>query len=943
MPNHAKQYRFLILNNSYFLNFNSTFIFMNKIHKTGRTWQTPFGAPLLAILLFLGISQIASAQYCAITHLGGGCFTNVTLGTINDSPAACATPFYTLVASSPTTTTNLAIGTTVSLTVTTDATSGATSVSVWIDYNGNTTFEATEHTQVLPVASTANTATVSIAIPGAAIPGATRMRLRSRFANNPNGSGDACINMGSGEGRDYTVTLTGGTACTGQPAANTSVSSSASACSGVPFNLSLSTPYTTSGITYQWQSSPTLTGTYTNITGATTATYVATQTVASFYQCVISCSASPLTRISTPVSVGLNAPTACYCAAAATQAADTDIGNVTFGTLNNGSATPILSNPAATGLYTDNTAVPAPSVARGASIPLSLSQITGGTTFYTAIFAVYIDYNQDGDFADTGELVFSSTALTGATAATQTGTVIIPATATLGNTRMRVVLIESGAVTPVAQSCNPIGNAYGEVEDYTVNIIAGTPCPTITFANTTATNGTVGTAYTLNGSATASSGILGYTVTPTLPAGLVISATTGQITGTPTAATTSATYTITASTSTTCSATQSYTFGINAVACPTITFANTTATSGTVGTAYTLNGSATASSGTLGYTVTPTLPAGLVISATTGQITGTPTAVTASATYVVTASTSGTCSATQSYTFAVNAAGSCSPIVVTPASGSPVFTIGTPPNIVFNATGGPTGTPSYTFAVTGTLPTGVTVVGNATVGAPTTAQSGSFTVTATATTGTCPAGSATYLYNVTPAGGCTPALTPTLTLVPAVASANVLVSGTVGVPFSQQFTGAGVTGTYTYALTTPTSSIPAGLTFNNATGLLSGTPSFSTSFTFRVIASAGGCPTAPNLYTLVINPSPTTAIDNSLANLVKVSPNPSKGDFNVDFGTINMAKSSVRVYDAQGKVVFTSENNSNLMTISLDKFANGIYLMEVETSKGRILKRLAKQ
>ena len=333
------------------------------------------------------------------------------------------------------------------------------------------------------------------------------------------------------------------------------------------------------------------------------------------------------------------------------------------------------------------------------------------------------------------------------------------------------------------------------------------------------------------------------------------------------------------------------------------------------------------------------MPAGLTLAA--GVISGTPTTVGTGSFTVTATSTPGACIGTATYTFTV--AGTCSPIVVTPASGSSVFTIGTPPNIVFNATGGPTGTPAYTFAVTGTLPTGVTVVGNATVGAPTTAQSGSFTVTATATTGTCPAGSATYLYNVTPAGGCTPALTPTLTLVPAVASANTLVSGTVGVPFSQQFTGAGVTGTYTYVLTTPTPAIPAGLTFNNATGLLSGTPTLSTSFTFRVIASAGGCPTAPNLYSLVINPSPATAIDNSLANLVKVSPNPSNGDFNVDFGTINMAKSSVRVYDAQGKVVFTSENNSNLMTISLDKFANGIYLMEVETSKGRVLKRLAKQ
>ena len=138
--------------------------------------------------------------------------------------------------------------------------------------------------------------------------------------------------------------------------------------------------------------------------------------------------------------------------------------------------------------------------------------------------------------------------------------------------------------------------------------------------------------------------------------------------------------------------------------------------------------------------------------------------------------------------------------------------------------------------------------------------------------------------------------------------------------------------------------LPAGLALNATTGAISGTPTAVTaSASYTVTAATSGTCSQPKVFVIEVKANPATAIDNALANLVKVSPNPSKGDFNVDFGTINMAKSSVRVYDAQGKVVFTSENNSNLMTISLDKFANGIYLMEVETSKGRVLKRLAKQ
>ena len=72
--------------------------------------------------------------------------------------------------------------------------------------------------------------------------------------------------------------------------------------------------------------------------------------------------------------------------------------------------------------------------------------------------------------------------------------------------------------------------------------------------------------------------------------------------------------------------------------------------------------------------------------------------------------------------------------------------------------------------------------------------------------------------------------------------------------------------------------------------------------------------------------------------------NPSKADFNVDFGTLNLGKSLVRVYDAQGKTVFSSETeiNNNSMKITLEDVADGIYLLEINSKKGRIIKNLVK-
>ncbi len=81
---------------------------------------------------------------------------------------------------------------------------------------------------------------------------------------------------------------------------------------------------------------------------------------------------------------------------------------------------------------------------------------------FNEVFRVWIDYNQNGNFGDAGENVFAS----GTTTAAVTGTFAVPATATLGSTRMRVSMKFSSA----PQACsNPFN--YGEVEDYCIEII----------------------------------------------------------------------------------------------------------------------------------------------------------------------------------------------------------------------------------------------------------------------------------------------------------------------------------------------------------------------------------------------------------------------------------------------------------------------------------------
>lgn len=92
-----------------------------------------------------------------------------------------------------------------------------------------------------------------------------------------------------------------GPGCSGTPTPGATIASSAVACSGQPITLSLTTPTTGAGVTYQWQSSTDGGTTWANISGATAATAAATLTTDSSFRCNVTCSSS--TGTSTPVAV----------------------------------------------------------------------------------------------------------------------------------------------------------------------------------------------------------------------------------------------------------------------------------------------------------------------------------------------------------------------------------------------------------------------------------------------------------------------------------------------------------------------------------------------------------------------------------------------------------------------------------------------------------------
>ena len=98
------------------------------------------------------------------------------------------------------------------------------------------------------------------------------------------------------------------------------------------------------------------------------------------------------------------------------------------------------------------------------NLPYGTNTITLSAGFtgsaYTEFWAIWIDYNKNGTFETTEKVVAGSSSSSGLL----TGNFTVPTSALAGTTRMRVSMKYNAAQT----ACETF--AYGEVEDYTVNI-----------------------------------------------------------------------------------------------------------------------------------------------------------------------------------------------------------------------------------------------------------------------------------------------------------------------------------------------------------------------------------------------------------------------------------------------------------------------------------------
>ncbi len=436
------------------------------------------------------VSQSALAScYCTPAYstgcTAGDVITNVVLGTLsNNTGATCTNAFIDYTAMAPP---SLTQGVASTASVTIALASGTGGVAIWIDYNDNGVFEAGEKSNTTSNISSGATASISITPPINAALGNHRMRVR--LVRTTTGAAmDPCTSYANGQAEDYTVNIIAAPVCSGTPTAPTASASPSTACPATSVTLSTTgIPAGIGGFTYQWQSSATGANTFTNIPNATAASYTFTgQTAATDYRLVLTCTNSSLSVNSNTATVAQTAIASCYCT-------PTTGGGTTYNITNFSTTGGIVNiNRTSSGTTGYQSFSDTVSAFQGTSVNYSMTVAGNGGSFGRAI---WIDFNNNGSFADAGEQVGSSTAYAGSPL---TGSFTVPVGAAPGFRRMRIL----ASYTP-NNPTNPCANSgSGEYEDYNLVVVLLPAC-TMPATQPTALNVTANSATVMSGSFTA--------------------------------------------------------------------------------------------------------------------------------------------------------------------------------------------------------------------------------------------------------------------------------------------------------------------------------------------------------------------------------------------------------------------------------------------------------
>jgi chitodextrinase len=315
--------------------------------------------------------------------------------------------------------------------------------AVWIDYNGDFDFDDAGELVWSQAPTTNSPVSGSFTVPAGTVGTSTRMRVSMKY----NGIPTPCENFTYGEVEDYTIILTSGGGDTTPPTDPTNLVASNITTSGADLDWTASTD-NVGVVQYNIFIDGNLVGTSpTNsfvVTGLAPSTTYTAEVNAE--DAAGNTSGNASTTFTTQAQTG-------FCASSSQDASQEYIRTVRLNTISNNSGATV---------YSDFTAI-STTLDEGQSYLMRIRPRWTGATFAEG-YAVWIDYNNNNDFTDPGELVLS---IAPTTATAVSGTISVPNGTAGTAVRMRVSMKRGGIPSP----CEVFAN--GEVEDYTI-ILNGT-------------------------------------------------------------------------------------------------------------------------------------------------------------------------------------------------------------------------------------------------------------------------------------------------------------------------------------------------------------------------------------------------------------------------------------------------------------------------------------
>lgn len=322
---------------------------------------------------------------------------------------------------------------------------------IWIDYNNDKDFDDSGELVFSGNGSSAVSGSFTV---NSGATGTTRMRVTMKY----NGAPTACESFDYGEVEDYTVTF--GTTPVDPPVADFSASATTISVGETVSFTDLSTNDPTAwNWAFEGGDPSSSTAQNPSVSYNTAGTYEVSLTATN--------EGGEDTETKSAY-ITVEEQVAEYCSSNGQNVDYEWIAGVEIGAFSNTSS--------ADGGYADFTAQTA-NLAAGATVNVTLTPGFASSS-YAEYWKIWIDYNNDKDFNDPGEEVFS-----GNGSSTVSGSFTVASSAS-GTTRMRVTMKYNGEPT----TCESF--SYGEVEDYTVTF-GGVAAPTAAFT-ASATTITVG-------------------------------------------------------------------------------------------------------------------------------------------------------------------------------------------------------------------------------------------------------------------------------------------------------------------------------------------------------------------------------------------------------------------------------------------------------------------